>query len=328
MSEFEKLGVNPSIIKALNENNILTPTPIQEQAIPILLKFKTDFVGQAQTGTGKTAAFSIPIIQSINIENAKPQVLIITPTRELCAQIAKQIFKFTKYTEKVFVEKIIGGAPLNMQIENLKRPTHVIVATPGRLLELINKNVIDLDMINTVIIDEADEIITMGFKQELDAILNVTNQKAFTWMFSATYPDDLNQMVKKYLSKDCKKIHIEDATLLNTNILHQYFLCPKKEKESYILDFLNSHSKIKGIIFCRTQYKVEELHTYLTENGILAGLMHGELQQRDREKAMRMFRTSKVKVMVDGLSNVNCHSVVWLVLFPHVEAIPGPTVTL
>ena len=222
MSEFEKLGVNPSIIKALNENNILTPTPIQEQAIPILFKFKTDFVGQAQTGTGKTAAFSIPIIQSINIENAKPQVLIITPTRELCAQIAKQIFKFTKYTEKVFVEKIIGGAPLNMQIENLKRPTHVIVATPGRLLELINKNVIDLDMINTVIIDEADEIITMGFKQELDAILNVTNQKAFTWMFSATYPDDLNQMVKKYLSKDCKKIHIEGGTLLNTNILHLF----------------------------------------------------------------------------------------------------------
>lgn len=298
MNEFEKLGVQPSIIKALNENNILVPTPIQEQAIPILLKFKTDFVGQAQTGTGKTAAYSIPLIQSIDVKNTKAQVLVITPTRELCAQIAKQIFKFTKHTDKIFIEKIIGGAPLNLQIENLKRPTHIIVATPGRLLELINKNIIDLDQIDTVVIDEADEIITMGFKQELDAILNVTNQKAFTWMFSATYPDDLNQMVKKYLSKDCKKIHIEGGTLLNTNILHQYYLCPKKEKENYILDFLHSHSKVKGIIFCRTQYKVEELHAYLTENGILAGLMHGELQQRDREKVMRMFRTSKVKVMV------------------------------
>lgn len=298
MKDFKELGVHDALITALQENEIQTPTPIQEQAIPILLNYKTDFVGQAQTGTGKTVAYAIPLIQSIQIDEPIVQALIITPTRELCLQIAKQIFKYTKHTEKIFIEKVIGGVPLNLQIENLKRPTHIVVATPGRLLELINKNIIDLDKVKTVIIDEADEIITMGFKQELDAILNVISQKAFTWMFSATYPEDLHQMVKKYLSKDHKKVHIEKDNLLNTNILHQYFTCPKDSKKDFILDFIYSHSKVKGIIFCRTQYQVDELHQFLTEQGVLAGVMHGELGQRDREKAIRMFRTGKFKVMV------------------------------
>jgi len=298
MQEFESLGVKKELIKALKENNILTPTPIQEKTISTLLKFKTDFVGQAQTGTGKTAAYCIPLIESIDPKTEKVQALIIAPTRELCQQIAKQIFKYTKYTEKIFIEKITGGVPLNLQIENLKRPTHVIVATPGRLLELINKNIISLDTVNTVVIDEADEIITMGFKQELDAILNVTNQKAFTWMISATYPDDLHAMVRKYLSKDYKKVHIDGGNMLNTNILHQYFICPKEEKKDFILDFICSHSKVKGIIFLRTQHQVDALAAFLAENGILAGVMHGELAQRDREKALRMFRTNKIKVLV------------------------------
>lgn len=298
MSAFKNLGVSSQLIQSLNENGIQHPTPIQEQAIPILLNYKTDFVGQAQTGTGKTAAYCIPLIQSIDSKDTTIQALIIAPTRELCQQIGKQIFKYTKFSDKVFVEKVIGGVPLNLQIENLKRPTHVVVATPGRLLELINKNIIDLDKVKTVIIDEADEIITMGFKQELDAILNVTNQKAFTWLFSATYPDDLNAMVKKYLSKDCKKVHIEQGNLLNPNILHQYYISAKSHKKDDILDFIRVHSKVKGIIFCRTHFQVDELHKFLVENGVSAGITHGELGQRDREKAIRMFRTGKVKVMV------------------------------
>lgn len=298
MSKFQELGVQSELIKALNENGILNPTPIQEQSIPILLKYNTDFVGQAQTGTGKTVAYAVPLIQQIDVNNPTVQALIITPTRELCLQISKQIFKYTKYSNQIFVEKVIGGVPLNLQIENLKRPTHIVAATPGRLLELINKNIIDLEKVKTVVIDEADEIITMGFKQELNAILNVISKKVFTWMFSATYPDDLHEMVKKYLSADHKKIHVEKDNLLNPNILHQYFTCPKESKKDFILDFINSHSKVKGIVFCRTQYKVDELHKFLTANGVVAGLMHGELGQRDREKVIRMFRTGKIKVMV------------------------------
>lgn len=298
MSTFEQLGVKPGIIKALNELGINNPTPIQERTIETLLKFKTDFVGQAQTGTGKTAAYCIPLLQEIDINKNEVQALVISPTRELCQQIAKQLFKLTKHSEKVFVEKVIGGIPLNLQIENLKRPTHVIVATPGRLLELIDKNIIDLNKVKTVVIDEADEIITMGFKQELDMILKSTNQKAFTWMISATYPEDLQLMVKKYLSQDCKKVHIEGGSMLNPNILHQFFVCDKTEKKDYILEFIHRHSKVKGIIFCRTQQKVTELHNYLVENGVLAGVMHGELMQHERERAIRMFRTNKVKILV------------------------------
>lgn len=298
MSNFKELGVYPTIIQSLSELNIDTPTLIQSKTIPILLNQKTDFVGQAQTGTGKTVAYAVPLIQMIDRKKTKPQALVISPTRELCHQIAKQLFKYTKHTEKVFVEKIIGGEPLNLQIERLKRPTHIVVATPGRLLELIDKNSIDLDEIHTLVVDEADEIITMGFKKELDAILMMINQKAFTWMFSATYPDDLNKMVKKYLSKDCRKVHADGGDMLNPNILHQYYMCEEEEKQDYILSFIQSHKKVKGIIFCRTQYKAAELFEFLNEHQVSVGVMHGDLPQREREKVVRMFRTGKIKIMV------------------------------
>jgi len=298
MTDFKSLGVLPAIIQALNEQNIKQPTPIQEKTIPILLKTPTDFVGQAPTGTGKTDAYAIPLIQLIDVAVEQPQALIIAPTRELCQQLAKQIFKLTKFTDKIFIEKVIGGVPLDLQIRNLSRPTHIVVATPGRLLELINKNIIDLDVVKAVVLDEADEIINMGFKQELDQILQVTNQKAFTWTFSATYPEDLNQMVKKYLAKDFKRVNIAPKSLLNPNILNQYFLCEQDEKWDFICDFIEMHSKIKGIIFCRSQYQVTDLVKFLAEKGIKVGEMHGDLMQHERERAIRMFRTGKIQVMV------------------------------
>lgn len=298
MSSFEELHVDKDIIKALIENGIVTPTPIQEEAIPLLMYSSSDFVGNAPTGTGKTLAYAIPLIQMVDVELTKPQVLILAPTRELCRQISKEFFKFTKYTSKIFTELVIGGKSLSEQSYRLTRPTHVIVATPGRLLELINTNNLSLEEIRTVVIDEADEIITMGFKQELDEILNVMSQKAFTWMVSATFPEDLQKMIKKYLSKDCRKVILNNTLTINPNILHQYFVCSKDEKPGYILDFINMHEKVKGIVFTRTQYKVKELADFLRENGVSVAEMHGEMKQIDREKSIRMFRTGKVKVLV------------------------------
>lgn len=298
MESFKSLGVKPSVNKALAELKINEPTEIQSLMIPKLLNRGTDMIGNAPTGTGKTIAYAIPLIQQINSKSDQIQALIIAPTRELCQQISKQIFKLTKFTEPIFVEKVIGGEYLEKQLYRLSKKTHIIVATPGRLLELINTNKVNLNEVKTVIIDEADEIINMGFKQELDSILNVTNQKAFTWMISATFPTLLQKMVKKYLSKDYLKLQVGGGNQLNKNILHQYFVCDDSEKKEFIHQFILQHSKVKGIVFARSKYQVEEIQQFLTEQGLNVGMMHGDLVQSDREKYIRMLKTGKIKTMV------------------------------
>lgn len=295
---FSNLGVNPSIIRSLSELKITKPTEIQAMMIPKLIQRSTDLIGNAPTGTGKTIAYSIPLIQQVNASSDQIQGLIIAPTRELCNQISKQIFKLTKFTQPIFVEKVIGGERLEKQVYQLSRKTHLVVATPGRLLELINTNQIDLSQIKTVVIDEADEIINMGFKQELDAILNVTNKKAFTWMISATFPDLLQKMVKKYLSKDYLKIQTGTGNQLNKNILHQYYVCEENEKMEFIYQFILQHPKIKGIIFARSKYQVDGIQKFLADKGIQIGSIHGDLTQSERDKSIRMLKTGKVKTIV------------------------------
>ena len=188
MRNFEELGVRADIVKGLTEMNISSPSDIQKKVIPLLLEEPTDLIGQAQTGTGKTAAFGVPLLQRIDPQLEQIQGLILCPTRELGKQVGKQLFKFTKYSERIFIEVVCGGDPIDRQIASLQRPTHIVVATPGRLIELVSKKVIDLRNVQTVVLDEADEMLSLGFKKELDEILGFMREVQEKWLFSATMP--------------------------------------------------------------------------------------------------------------------------------------------
>jgi len=225
VSKFEELGVRKDFIRGLEELKIINPTEIQKKVIPILLEKNTDLVGQAQTGTGKTAAFGLPLLQTIDPQFNHIQALILCPTRELGQQVAKQLFKYTKYSEKVFTEAVFGGAPIDQQIAALQRPTHIVVATPGRLIDLIERQALDLSEVTTLVLDEADEMLSMGFKDELDQILNALSSVENKWLFSATIPEGIEQIVKKHLSKDAIHIKVGGKDVVNQKIQHQFLVC-------------------------------------------------------------------------------------------------------
>lgn len=298
-SAFKALGISDQFIKALEENNISTPSEIQKKAIPFLLNNSSDFIGQAQTGTGKTAAFGLPLLEKVDDGDNNIQALILAPTRELCQQIAKQLFKFTKHSDKkVFIEAVYGGEKIDNQVRNLMRPTQILVATPGRLLDLLERQAVDLSLVQTVVLDEADEMLSMGFKKELDAILKMTSNKSFTWLFSATLPSELKQMIGKYLSEDAHKVQISKNDVVNRLIEHQYFVSSQAHKFEYLLQFLKTQQKMNGIIFCRTKAAVQTLTKQLIAKNISADELHGDLEQKDREKVMRAFRNRKVQILV------------------------------
>ena len=298
MTTFKDLGISDAFIRGLSELKITEPSEIQKKAIPFLLNNNSDFIGQAQTGTGKTAAFGLPILERIDPNNPQIQALILAPTRELCQQIAKQLFKFTKYSEKIFVEAIYGGEKIEIQISNLSKPTQIVVATPGRLIDLLDRSAIDLSAVQTLVLDEADEMLSMGFKQELDTILKMISLKCFTWLFSATLPDELKQLVRKYLSEDAHKIQVNKQDVVNKLIEHQYFVCAPNLKFEFLLHFLKTQSKMNGIIFCRTKAQVQTLTKQLIAKNIAADELHGDLEQRDRDKVMRAFKNHKVQILV------------------------------
>ena len=298
MSTFQKLGISKDFIKGLNELGIVEPTQIQNETIPILLDKPTDFIGIAPTGTGKTAAYGLPILQQIDIENKVIQALILSPTRELAQQIKKQLFKFTKYIDgKIFTEEVYGGEKINIQISNLKRPTHIVVATPGRLLDLIEREALNLKHVNTLVLDEADEMLSMGFKEDLDKILKYTGQTKNTWLFSATMPAELNQLIKKYMSNKAIKIE-PNKNLVNTNITHQYINTSLKDKDDALIQLLDGRKQERGIIFTRTKAGAQKLTKTLKEEGFSVEALEGNMQQRDREKVMRGFKKGITQYLV------------------------------
>jgi ATP-dependent RNA helicase DeaD len=299
LKTFSDLGVSETFIKALQENNIITPTEIQVKAIPFLLEKRTDFIGQAQTGTGKTAAFGLPLLHAINPDNSAVQALILSPTRELGQQIAKQLFRFTKYApKKIFVECVYGGAYIEDQIRALKRPTHIVVATPGRLLDLLEKKALNISSIKTIVLDEADEMLSMGFKKELDSILRQTNGKRATWLFSATMPPEIKAIIKTYMSPTAFRIEADRKNVMNKNIEHQYVLCDPEEKMAILLHFFKSQGANRGIIFCRTKADAQSLAQQLSEKKISADAIHGDLLQKERDKVMRAFKNKKLKILI------------------------------
>ena len=297
MKTFKELGVNKSFIKGLTELKIVNPTEIQEQVIPMLLNYNTDLVGQAQTGTGKTAAFGLPLLQKMDASKDYIQGVILAPTRELGQQIAKQLFKFTKYSDKIFIEAIFGGQHIDIQIKNLKRPTHIVVATPGRLIDLVRRKDIDLRKVHTVVMDEADEILSMGFKKELDEILGFMTSVQSKWLFSATLPEGIKQIVNTHMSPEAKKINVS-KDVVNKNIEHMYLVCDDEDKLNVLIQFLKSEHKNRGLIFCKTKKATQLLAQQLEAKNISSGAIHGDLLQKERDKVMRAFKNESLRMLV------------------------------
>lgn len=300
METFSELGVSDELIKGLIENNIFDPTEIQTKSIPFLLKEGVDFIGQAQTGTGKTMAFGLPLLQKIETSSSSVQALVLCPTRELGQQIAKQLFRVARYNpNRIFVESVYGGEPIEIQIKNLSRPTHIVVATPGRLIDLLERKALNLKDVKTIVLDEADEMLSMGFKASIDTILEQTNGQRFTWLFSATIPDSLKEIIRSYMDEDSFKVEVDVKNIVNRDIEHQYVQCiDTKDKLNTLLEFLRTQGKGRGIVFCKTKDGTQSLAKQLIARNHSAEAIHGDLQQRDREKVMRAFKNEKLQILV------------------------------
>ncbi|OUR91870.1 DEAD/DEAH box helicase [Flavobacteriales bacterium 34_180_T64] len=299
MSTFLDLGIRKDYIKALKELNIKSPTIIQEQTIPLLLGKSTDFIGLAQTGTGKTVAFGLPILHHIDPKKEEVQALILAPTRELVQQIQKQLFKFTKYCDsKIFAEKVYGGEKMDIQIRRLTRTTHILVATPGRLLDLIERGAVDIQNIKTLVLDEADEMLSMGFKDDLNKILKYNTGQRHTWLFSATMPEGIKQIIKNYMSPDAAKVEVNREFLVNANITHQYISTTIKDKVNLLTRIIERREGERGIIFCRTKAGTQNLTEQLLNEGFSVGALEGDMQQRDRDKVMRAFKNQSLDILI------------------------------
>lgn len=299
MSSFSKLGVKKDYIAGLEELGIKKPTEIQEKVIPVLLKSKTDLIGLAQTGTGKTAAFGLPMLESIDTSLNAVQGLILAPTRELAQQIKKQLFKFTKYVnERIFLEGVYGGEKIDIQIKALRRTTHVIVATPGRLIDLIERKVVKLNNVKTIVLDEADEMLSLGFKDDLNRILKYTSGTSNTWLFSATMPEEIKRIVKSYMDVNAARVAVNENSIVNANITHQFIKVAIKDKVDLIVELLVERGDERGIIFCRTKAGTQNLMESLKKEGLSVGALEGDMQQRDREKAMRAFKNGSTQVLI------------------------------
>ncbi|MGB0974677.1 MAG: DEAD/DEAH box helicase [Flavobacteriaceae bacterium] len=299
MSAFTHLGVKKEFVKSLKELQITTPTEIQEKTIPLLLKSKKDFIGLAQTGTGKTAAFGLPILHKVDANKPEVQALILSPTRELVQQIKKQLFKFTKYSDnRIFLEAVFGGEKIDKQLKNLERTTHIIVATPGRLLDLIKRGAIDLSNVKTVVLDEADEMLSMGFKKELDAILTYTRTAKSTWLFSATMPEGIKRIIKTYMASDAIQIAVNANTIVNSNISHQYIKTSLQQKTADIMEYLTVKGQGRGIIFCKTKLGTQALAKELLEDGFSVAALEGDMTQKERDKVMRAFKNEMIQILV------------------------------
>ena len=293
---FEELGLREEVLKSLKELGFEAPTPIQEQAIPHLMKDDCDFVGLAQTGTGKTAAFGLPLINSINTKSNRPQGLIICPTRELCLQITRDLEIFAKYV-KCPVVSVYGGADIRRQMTQIKKGASIIVATPGRLLDLIKRKAIQLSEVQNVVLDEADEMLNMGFKEDIDDILETTPESKNVWLFSATMPKDVARIAKTYMTEPLE-ISIGHKNQTNENIEHIYYVVKDRDRYEAVKRLIDFHPKIYGLIFCRTKHETGTVAEKLAREGYNAEPLHGDLTQPMRDRVMARFRSKELQILV------------------------------
>ena len=294
---FSKLGISAEIIKSLSDLKISEPTEIQEKSIPILLTKTDDFIGLAKTGTGKTAAFGLPLLQLIDTKNNNIQAVILVPTRELGHQIFSNLEVYSKYLPEISIASICGGIPIKPQIERLKTPTQIVVATPGRLIDLIKRNAINIKQAQYLILDEADEMIT-ALKEGLDDIVAELPKNRRTLLFSATMPGTIKQLVQNYMSKHITQVSADMKTVGNLGIDHQYVVVDPIEKLEVLMHFLTLNDGERGIIFCKTKAAVNKLAKNLAINRFSCGALHGSLTQPIRDRIMAQFREKNINILV------------------------------
>ena len=297
MKTFEELGVAPAIVRAISEMGYEYPMPVQEEVIPYLLGNNNEVIALAQTGTGKTAAFGLPILQEIRINETRPQAVILCPTRELCLQIADDLNDYSKYLDNLKVLPVYGGSSIESQIKTLRRGVHVIVATPGRLIDLINRKTVDLQYVRNVVLDEADEMLNMGFSESIDEILAVIPANRNMLLFSATMPDGISRIAKNYM-RSPKEIVIGRKNEGAQNVKHIFYMVNAKDKYLVLKRIADYYPNIYGIVFCRTRKETQDIADNLIKDGYNAESLHGDLSQAQRDYVMQKFRLQNIRLLV------------------------------
>jgi len=297
MNPFIELGIRHDIVNAISELGFENPTPIQEQSIPVLLTGSNDFVGLAQTGTGKTAAFGLPLLELLDFEENHPQALILCPTRELCLQITNDIKNYSKKMGNVNVVAVYGGASISDQLRQIRRGVQIVVATPGRMLDIINRKAIDFSKVKFVVLDEADEMLNMGFQEDIDSILSTTPEEKKTWLFSATMPAEVRRIAKKYMNEPFE-LTMGTKNTGNINIEHEYYIVRARDKYAAFKRIVDFNPDIFGIVFCRTKIETQDIAEALIKDGYNADSLHGDLSQQQRDKVMKRYRERSLQLLI------------------------------
>ncbi len=297
MSSFEALGLRAETLRSLAGIGFTTPTPVQEQAIPLLLRTEKDVVALAQTGTGKTAAFGLPMLEFLDPQDRTIQALVLAPTRELCVQISKDLERFSSNLKGTRIVAVYGGASIRDQIRDIQRGAQIIVATPGRLLDLIGRQVLDLATVDVVVLDEADEMLNMGFQEDLSEILQNTPQDKRTWLFSATMSSEVRRIAKRYM-REFDELSIGRANSAAEAIQHQYCVVHSKDRYAALKRFVDADPEIFGIVFCRTKHETQDLAAALVKDGYNADAIHGDLSQAQRDQVMGRYRAHSLRLLI------------------------------
>ena len=297
MEVFTQLGLDDSIIKSIGELGFVEPTPVQKETIPLILNSEKDLIALAQTGTGKTAGFGLPLIQKIDTNNNNIHALILAPTRELCIQITRDIKLYSKYSEKVKTIAVYGGANIAIQIKTIKKGVHIVVGTPGRTLDLLKRKVLKFNALRWLVLDEADEMLNMGFKEELDAILSGTPEEKQTLLFSATMPRDVRRIAQRYMTKP-EEITIGQKNKGADNVSHHYYVVTASNKYLTLKRLADINPDIYGIVFCRTRAETKDIAGKLMNDGYNADALHGDLSQAQRDNVMSRFRKGNLQLLI------------------------------
>ncbi|MFL2638181.1 MAG: DEAD/DEAH box helicase [Flavobacteriaceae bacterium] len=297
MANFKDIGVNKELLKSIREMGFETPTPIQKESIPYLLTSHQDLISLAQTGTGKTAAFGLPIIQQIDPKIKHVQAIVLCPTRELCIQIAKDLTAYSKYLDYVKILPVYGGTNIENQIKSIKKGVQIIVGTPGRTKDLIKRKILKLDIVNKVVLDEADEMLSMGFKDDLDFILDRTSNNRQTMLFSATMSKEVLSISKKYM-KDAKEIAVAKVNSAAKNVEHHIYDVSSRHKYDALKRIADYNPNIYGIVFCRTRRQTKEITKKFINDGYNADAIHGDLSQGQRDEVMSRFRDKSLQMLI------------------------------
>ncbi|GAA4279216.1 DEAD/DEAH box helicase [Aquimarina mytili] len=297
MNKFEALGLGEAIIKAVNDMGFETPSEVQEKAIPILLEQDTDIVALAQTGTGKTAAFGFPLIEKIDSKSRITQGLILSPTRELCLQITNELKNYSKFIPGLHTVAIYGGASITEQAKQIKRGAQIIVATPGRMQDMINRKMVDITNIGYCVLDEADEMLNMGFYEDINAILSHTPEDKNTWLFSATMPKEVATIAKRFMQKPVE-ITVGHKNTGSKNVSHEYYVVNSRDRYAALKRLADANPDIFSVVFCRTKRDTQKVAENLIGDGYNAAALHGDLSQNQRDLVMKSFRNRQIQMLV------------------------------